>query len=134
MKKLVFYIALGTSLFQQQSSKSQTRPPWNTPPVCSSLCNPLKPDPSSLKEAKTLYMNTCGPCHGEKGKGDGVGALACNPSPADHTSDYVQKETDGSLYWKISEGKGSMPSYKNMLTEKQRWELVSYIRTLKGKK
>ncbi|HVV55133.1 MAG TPA: cytochrome c, partial [Mucilaginibacter sp.] len=61
---------------------------------------------------------------------DGPAAVALNPKPADHSSEAVQKETDGSLFWKMSEGRKPMPSYKTMLSEKQRWELVDYIRTL----
>jgi mono/diheme cytochrome c family protein len=42
----------------------------------------------------------------------------------------VQSETDGELFWKISTGRGAMPPWKH-LPEKDRWEIVNYIRTLK---
>jgi mono/diheme cytochrome c family protein len=113
--------------------KSQTRLPWLAPKDVCLKVNPIKPDPTSLKEAKVLYLNTCGPCHGDKGKGDGIAAVACDPKPADHTSNFVQQESDGSLFWKISEGRGPMPSYKTTLTLNQKWLLVNYIRTLKAK-
>ncbi len=41
--------------------------------------------------------------------------------------------TDGELFWKISEGRSPMLSWKGSLTETQRWELVDYIKTLGGK-
>ena len=50
--------------------------------------------------------------------------------PADWTSDKVQKQTDGEIFWKLSNGRGAMPPWKS-LPEKERWELVSYIRSLK---
>lgn len=104
--------------------------PWGAPAPAQGVKNPLNPTPASLKEGKALYASYCTPCHGNRGKGDGPGSAALNPKPADHTSAKVQKETDGSLFWKISEGHNAMPKWKNVLTETQRWELVNYIRTL----
>ena len=49
------------------------------------------------------------------------------------TDDQVQVQTDGALYWKITNGRGSMVSYGNILTEDQRWMLVNYIRALGDK-
>ena len=83
-----------------------------------------------LADAKKLYTTNCAPCHGDKGRGDGPAAQALSPKPADHSSVLVQGETDGSLFWKLSEGRNPMPGYKKILTEQQRWELVNYIRTL----
>ena len=69
-------------------------------------------------------------CHGASGKGDGAAAAALPPpKPADWTSAKVQAETDGELFWKITNGRGAMPPWKH-LPEKDRWELVNYIRTL----
>ncbi|MGN6177740.1 MAG: c-type cytochrome [Mucilaginibacter sp.] len=123
---LLFIIA---AIFISQSAHAQTKP-WVAPATAQAFKNPVSVTPSTLKEAKTLYMANCSPCHGQKGKGDGPAAAALNPKPADHTSPALNKETDGSLFWKISEGRSPMPQYKNILTETQRWELVKYIRSL----
>jgi mono/diheme cytochrome c family protein len=79
------------------------------------------------------YTNNCVPFHGPKGRGDGIAAAGLNPKQADHSSDKVQQEADGSLFWKISEGHNPMPGYKTVLIETQRWELVDYIRSLAKK-
>jgi len=71
-------------------------------------------------------------CHGAKGKGDGPAAVALNPKPADWTSPAVQAESDGEIFWKISTGRGAMPSW-SFLPETDRWALVRYIRSLGGK-
>ena len=83
-----------------------------------------------LPASKILYVANCGPCHGEKGKGNGPAAPGLNPKPADHTSAGVQSETDGSLFWKVSNGHNPMPSYKKIFSDQQRWELINFIRTL----
>lgn len=115
--------------------KAQSKP-WPVPAQSVALKNIFADNPASVKEGKTLYTSYCTPCHGDKGKGDGPAAAALNPKPADHTSASMLSETDGSLFYKISEGRTPMPQYKTTFTEKQRWELVTYIRTLNksGKK
>ncbi|HZY35606.1 MAG TPA: cytochrome c [Mucilaginibacter sp.] len=107
--------------------------PWVSPMSARAVVNPLKGDKSAVTEGKSLYVTNCGPCHGGKGKGDGPAAAALAVKPADHSSAVVQSETDGSLYWKVTTGRTPMPSYKTPLTDKQRWELVDYIRTLAKK-
>jgi mono/diheme cytochrome c family protein len=112
-----------TSSFGQQ-------PPWVAPKTADNIKNPLSADNSKTAATKALYITNCGPCHGDKGRGDGAAAPGLNPKPADHTSAAVQSETDGAIFWKLSEGRSPMPGYKKIFSEEQRWELVSYIRTL----
>ena len=134
MKKIFFLPALVFGIILSEDLQAQDRAPWVAPGVVLSRQNPLKANLDAAKEGKKIYVNHCGSCHGDKGKGDGIASSACNPKPADHTSDYVQNEVDASLYWKISEGRGAMPSFKNALTEDEIWKIINYIRTLKAKK
>lgn len=103
--------------------------PWVAPAEAKAMKNPFKG--KGIGNAQKTAQTNCGPCHGPAGKGDGPAAAALPPpKPADWTSAAVQKETDGELFWKISNGRGSMPPWKH-LPEKERWELINYIRTLK---
>lgn len=109
--------------------------PWVAPPEADNLKSTVTGNAAGLAAAKALYAANCGPCHGDKGRGDGPAAMGLNPKPADHTSDGVQKQSDGAIFWKMSEGRAPMPAYKKVFTDQQRWELVAYIRTLaRGKK
>ncbi|WP_107685605.1 c-type cytochrome [Niastella koreensis] len=110
-------------------SVAQT-PKWMAPKEADDLKNPLVANSHILAAGKALYTANCGPCHGDKGRGDGPAAAGLNPKPADHTSAFVQNESDGSLFWKITEGRTPMPSYKKTFTDEQRWEIVTYIRSL----
>jgi len=103
---------------------------WVAPKDADNLKNPLVANSNILATARALYVANCGPCHGDKGRGDGPAAPGLNPRPADHTSTSVQNETDGSLFWKLSEGRNPMPTYKKIFTDEQRWELVLFIRSL----
>ncbi len=104
---------------------------WVAPADAANMKNPLDGNTAVLKDAKVLYTTMCAPCHGEKGRGDGPAAAALNPKPADHSSKAIQSETDGSLFWKMTTGRGPMQPFKAKLTDAQRWSLVNYIRTLK---
>jgi mono/diheme cytochrome c family protein len=104
--------------------------PWVAPKVADNVKNPMSGNNSTIAETKKLYITNCSPCHGDKGRGDGPAAQGLNPKPADHTSVKVQSETDGAIFWKLSEGRNPMPGYKKIFSEDQRWELVNYIRTM----
>jgi mono/diheme cytochrome c family protein len=119
---LVFNLIFSGSFGQQT--------PWVAPKTADDVKNPLAGNNSVLADARTMYVANCGPCHGVKGKGDGPAAQGLNPKPADHTSAVVQSETDGSLFWKLSEGRNPMPGYKKIFSDQQRWALINYIRTL----
>ena len=108
---------------------SQTRK-FPSPPSADAIANPLKGNSDATTEGKTIYTQYCVACHGAKGKGDGIAAPGLSRPPADHTSDFVQKQTDGALFWIITQGNSPMPTYKSALTDVQRWQVVNYIRTL----
>jgi mono/diheme cytochrome c family protein len=102
---------------------------WKAPPEAKTIKNPQPPTPASVAQGKKLAETNCVSCHGPGGKGDGPAAAALPPpKPADWTSSRVKRETDGELFWKISDGRGAMPPWKH-LPEKDRWDLVNYIRS-----
>jgi len=122
-------IALGallvsTMLMSPTSAWSQSD--WKAPADAKTLKNPVQ----GIGDAKNLIAMNCAACHGSSGRGDGVAAAALQPKPMDWSSAAVQSDTDGQLFWKITNGRGSMPAWRQ-LPETQRWQIVNYIRTLK---
>ena len=118
-----------TILIFSNGAFSQTRK-FPSPPSADAVTNPFKGNGDATTEGKKIYTLYCVTCHGSKGKGDGIAAPGLSKPPADHTSDFVQKQTDGALFWIITEGNNPMPTYKSTLTETQRWQVVNFIRTL----
>jgi len=108
---------------------------WVAPSMADKLTNPLKGNKEATEKGKSLFQTNCFTCHGQEGHGDGPGAAALHPKPANLASKAVQKQTDGAIYYKITTGfpPTAMISWRSNLSEKQRWELVNYIREL-GKK
>lgn len=113
---------------QQQITEMKRR--WDTPAWTDTLKNPYAHNKAATDSGKIIYQRICVVCHGSGGKGDGIAAAGLSMKPADHTSPNVQLQTDGSLWYELSNGHAPMPAYKNVLTAKQRWELINYIRTL----
>lgn len=103
--------------------------PWDAPPEVKSEVNPVASTPESLAEAKPIYELRCAHCHGDLGNGDGPEAHRLRVQPTDFTDRLaMQKLADGELFWRIGAGRRPMPSFQSRLTEKERWELVNYIR------
>lgn len=81
----------------------------------------------------------CKTCHGDGGKGDGDAGKALDPRPTDLTSDEFQTGVeDDYIHWRIKTGNVGGPAGSGMTgftagTEEQVWQLVAYVRSLKGK-
>ncbi len=109
----------------------EEKAPWVADPSSKSLSNPEKNIKKSSKKGKKIFAERCVVCHGETGKGDGPGGRVLDPRPADLSSAKVQSQEDGELFWKISEGRLPMITWKLILSEKDRWHLVNFVRSLK---
>ena len=125
-------IVMGIAVFTLNTSLANPQPQlWTAPDSADSLVNPLKKMPKAWKKGAALYNTACVVCHGNRGWGDGIAGAALKPRPADLTSKLVQEQSDGAIFWKLTEGNSPMASYKAIYTDEQRWQLVEYIRQLK---
>jgi len=107
---------------------------WECPAAEKSKKSAVPNSPQAVAAGKKLVTDkACTACHGETGKGDGPGAAALTPKPANWTSAAVQSESDGCIFWKISTGRGPMPPWGTTLSETERWQIIQYLRTLKAK-
>jgi mono/diheme cytochrome c family protein len=103
---------------------------WRAPPSAANRPNPVAGNANATALGEKLYVANCLTCHGPTGHGDGPGAAALEKKPANLGARIRETgEKDGELFWKISEGRAPMITWKASLSETQRWELVNYIRT-----
>jgi len=99
---------------------------------------PAWAQPGDAAAGKAVYARKCLLCHGEKGDGKGPGAELLSPRPRDFTRGLYKIRTtagkapaDADLFRVISDGMPgtSMPPWA-VLPEKDRWNLVAYLKTL----
>jgi DMSO reductase family type II enzyme heme b subunit len=89
---------------------------------------------------KAVYERRCLLCHGEKGDGKGAGAEQLAPRPRDFSKGLYKIRTsanktpsDQDVFRIVTEGMPgtSMPAWA-VLPEKERWNLVAYLKTFAG--
>ena len=118
---------MGFSFIPQQQKK-----PWVVPDNFKNMKNPVSSSAQSLADGKTLYGTHCKSCHGAKGLGDGSKAPQLKTEPGDFSKADFQAQSDGSIFYKVSEGRDDMPSFKKKIPEKEDiWNIVVYVRSLK---
>jgi DMSO reductase family type II enzyme heme b subunit len=91
---------------------------------------------------KDVYQRKCAGCHGDKGDGKGAAAELLSPKPRDFTSGLYKirstagkTPTDQDLFRIITDGMPgtSMPGWA-VLPERDRWNLVAYIKAFAAEK
>ncbi|HXJ90190.1 MAG TPA: cytochrome c [Candidatus Binatia bacterium] len=85
--------------------------------------NPLESDPEAVAGGAKLFERHCAECHGASADGGKKG-----PSLR---AEEVQEASPGALFWLLTNGvvRKGMPVWSR-LPEPQRWQLVSYIKSL----
>lgn len=85
--------------------------------------NPLERDPDAVAAGRNLFQQHCTECHGDLAEGGRKG-----PSLR---VEQVQRAEPGAIFWILTNGVvwRGMPVWSK-LPEPQRWQLVSYIKSL----
>lgn len=101
---------------------------WVVPDSVNNLANPTEVNEESLIDGKMIYTKNCRSCHGKLGDGAGSGGKELATMPTDFTNPDFLNQTDGSMFWKIYEGRDEMKMYKKKLNEEDIWLVVNYIK------
>ena len=131
MKKLSVLALVVVFITTASFTYFQTKP-WNVPADKAKAANPIKSSPASIADGKTLWNTHCASCHGKTGLGDGSKAETLKTTPPDFSKVAFQGQSDGSLFYKTSEGRDDMPSFKKKIPDQEDiWNLVNFMRSLK---
>ncbi len=121
---LIFFSSLfaGSGLVPLQA---QTGTFHNAPAAAQKVTNPYAGQTQAVLAGKEVYTRNCGACHGIAGRGTG------NVPPLGHGR--LQTTPAGAIFWYVTRGDvdNGMPSWAR-LPENQRWQVISYIQSLKG--
>jgi cytochrome c len=98
-----------------------------------SVQNPLSSSPETIASGQDAFSHYCVACHGLDGQNTGVPfADRMSPPVPSLKSAAVQSYTDGQLKWIVENGisPSGMPASKGILTDKEIWSIVTYMRHL----
>lgn len=130
MKHRIVYWSIGLILVTMAVlAFAHEKTGWMAPEEAKKMKNPIKATKVSIEKGKEIYEKKCALCHGVKGDGKGPASAGLNPKPTNFRESHGEKMTDGEHFWKITEGRGSMPSYEKDLTAEERWHVINYINT-----
>ncbi len=138
VKAVAEYVKFFSSTWRDQTNYAQA------------ISLPEKPDwvgaessGKRFERGMALFAQTCAPCHGEEGKGNGANAALLKDhlerpiKPANLRAEHLR--TGGkpeNMFKTITTGLNGTPmlGFHGVLTEEQRWEVVSYLVHLRKQK
>ncbi len=96
----------------------------DAPEAARALKNPYAGEVQAVAAGRKLFIHHCASCHGAEGRGEG--------RAADLHAEEIKGAPAGVLFWAISNGRlrRGMPSWSG-LPDAQRWQLVTYLKSLK---
>ncbi len=134
MKKFMSYVMYSTlaifvfSMIVAFSNAYQD--PWEVPAEYKNMENKYAGEDLD-NIGKDLYMQHCRSCHGKEGYGDGSKSGELETVMRDFSTEEVQSQTDGELYYKSFIGRDEMPNYEKKISdEEDRWMVINFIRSL----
>jgi mono/diheme cytochrome c family protein len=83
-------------------------------------------DDKTRTSGQKLFTLNCMSCHGTPGKSNYLNLV---PPPGDPAAQKFQKNSDGEIFYKVTTGRGQMPSFRSVLTTNEIWNIISYIRS-----
>jgi mono/diheme cytochrome c family protein len=83
-------------------------------------------DDNTRKTGEKLYSINCISCHGTPGKAN---YLKLVPPPGDPATEKIQRNSDGEIFYKLTTGRGQMPSFRSVLSSAEMWNIISFLRS-----
>jgi mono/diheme cytochrome c family protein len=115
---LVFFTVLSFNAIAEE---------WNIPADKKAKNSNIQFTPAIARQGEDIFTKNCVSCHGNPGKNNSLKSLT--PIPPDLSGAKTQQRTDGDLFYIITTGRMIMPSFANVLSEDERWKIISYIRS-----
>jgi len=98
------------------------------------LKNSLPNTREVLEQGRLAYGYFCIMCHGQYFDGNGTVGQSFAPLPTDLKTPYVQQQSDGQLFYRISFGYKKHPPLSTTVSVEDCWAVVRYIRSIGGGK
>jgi len=87
-------------------------------------------DEAFIKRGQERFNIYCAPCHDQSGFGGGLVGQRMTIKPASLHQEYLYALPHGHFFDVITNGIRTMPKLDSVVSEKDRWHIVAYIRAL----
>lgn len=124
----LFVLSLAQSACAENKS---SKTPWRAPDSAIETLNPILYTVESVSKGEALFGQHCQQCHGYWGEGNGIIGLSLDKRPANLLR-IAGKKAEGEFAWKIAEGRGNMPSFRDKLSEEEIWHIVNFVQSLEN--
>lgn len=93
------------------------------PPMKAAQRNPYQGQVRAARAGQKLFEKECGACHGSSAQGSRRAPALASPA--------IRKASPGQIFWILRNGSlwNGMPSFSS-LPEQQRWQIITYLKTL----
>ena len=91
---------------------------------------PFAVDEHVLDRGEERYNIYCAPCHGRTGDGRGMVVQRGYRQPPSLHEDRLRMREAGHFFDVMTNGFGAMPDYRTVVSPRDRWAIVAYIRVL----
>ncbi|HZT21685.1 MAG TPA: cytochrome c [Verrucomicrobiae bacterium] len=93
--------------------------------------NPLPVNEALLQRGRERFDIYCAPCHGRLGDGNGITKkIGDMPAVANLHDLRIVEMPDGEIFDTVTHGKGLMGAYGPLLSTRDRWAVIAYLRAL----
>jgi len=96
---------------------------WEVPSEETEKTAPFKFTQENADKGALVFKANCMACHGPA---DGTTIL---PDAGNIKDAKFKADTDGELFYKITTGRGAMPSFKDKLSPQEIWDVIAFIRS-----
>jgi mono/diheme cytochrome c family protein len=80
-------------------------------------------DTAAIQAGETIFQAQCAVCHGA----DAMGVLAGTPNFTTAEVNTALKDNSGKFFCSLTEGKGAMPAFGEVLSPEERWQALTYL-------
>ena len=129
---LIFSLCAVGSTFAKAAKCPQPR---KTKAAPGGIAKKKIPGSADAKRGEKIFMKTAKPmackmCHGAKGDGNGKLGAALKPKPRNFTcKETMKKVSPGQMYYIIKNGSKGTGMAKQLLKDKEIWDVIKFIRT-----
>lgn len=101
---------------------------WMAPQEAAAIKNPMELSQESASRGKHLFLENCATCHGEYGEGQSAEFTGLSKG----TPDLIKRlstHSEGDFFWKIKNGRGDMPGFKDDLSDQDIWDVLNFLKS-----